>query len=151
MGIDITVQFIAAEPSAPPENKLVQWARSALDGNIKEAEITLRITDEDEIQSLNDKWRHIDEPTNVLSFPLNDAGGPPSILLGDIVICAPIIKQEAAAQNKSLPAHWAHMIIHGILHLMSYDHVKDKDAKIMEEKEISILKTLGFPNPYLNQ
>ena len=151
MGIDITVQSIAAEPSAPPENKLVHWARSALDGNIKEAEITLRITDEDEIQSLNAKWRHIDEPTNVLSFPLNDSGGFPPILLGDIVICAPIIKQEAAAQNKSLPAHWAHMIIHGILHLMSYDHVKEKDAKIMEEKEISILKTLGFPNPYLNQ
>ena len=144
MSIDITVQFISADTSAPSENELIYWAGSALDG--KEGEVTIRITDEDEMRFLNQKWRNIDEPTNVLSFPLHDAGAP---LLGDIVVCAPVLRQEAVKQAKSLDAHWAHIIIHGILHLMGYDHTNEKDAEIMETKETALLQDLGFPNPYL--
>ena len=144
MGIDITVQFISAETSVPTENELINWASSALDG--KEGEVTIRITDEDEMRFLNQKWRNIDEPTNVLSFPLHDAGAS---LFGDIVVCAPVLRQEAVKQAKSLDAHWAHIIIHGILHLMGYDHTDEKDAEIMETKETALLQDLGFPNPYL--
>ncbi len=144
MGIDVTVQFISAETSVPTENELIYWAGSALDG--KEGEVTIRITDEDEMRSLNNRWRNIDEPTNVLSFPLHDAGAP---LLGDIVICAPVLRREAVKQAKSLNAHWAHIIIHGILHLMGYDHMNEKDAEIMETKETALLQELGFPDPYL--
>ena len=144
MGIDVTVQFISAEPSVPTESELLYWAGSALDG--KEGEVTIRITDEDEMRSLNNRWRNIDEPTNVLSFPLHDAGAP---LLGDIVVCAPVLRREAVQQAKSLDAHWAHIIIHGILHLMGYDHINEKDAEIMETKETALLQDLGFPDPYL--
>lgn len=147
MGINITVQFISAEPAIPTENELLHWAGSVL-GRSAAGEITIRITDEDESRALNSKWRNIDKPTNVLSFPLDDTGNSSPGLIGDIVICAPVIRQEAVAQDKSLAAHWAHIIIHGILHLMGYDHVDEKDAEIMEAKETAILKDLGFPDPY---
>ena len=127
----------------PEENEILDWARSALNG--KEGEVTIRITDEEEMRSLNFRWRNIDSPTNVLSFPLHDAGSP---LLGDIVICAPVLRREVARQRKSVNAHWAHMIIHGILHLMGYDHSEETDADFMEAKETAILQGLGFPDPY---
>lgn len=144
MRSDVTIQFITTEPCVPAENEIIHWAGSALDG--KKGDVTIRVTDEDEMRSLNNRWRNIDEPTNVLSFPLHDAGSP---LLGDIVICAPVLKREAMQQAKSLNAHWAHIIIHGILHLMGYDHMNEKDAEIMETKEAAILHDLGFPDPYL--
>ena len=143
-GPDITVQFITVDPDAPSGAEIRRWARSALNG--KEGEVTIRITDEDEMQSLNYKWRNTDSPTNVLSFPLHDAGAP---LLGDVIICAPVLRHEAERQAKSLDAHWAHMITHGILHLMGYDHTNGKKAEIMEAKETAILQGLGFPDPYL--
>lgn len=144
MGVDITIQFASEEPSVPGENAILYWARSVLDG--KEGEVTIRITNEDEMRSLNHRWRNIDNPTNVLSFPLNDTGSP---LLGDIVICAPVLRREAAQQGKSVNAHWAHIIIHGILHLMGYDHGNETDAEFMEAKETAIMQDLGFPDPYL--
>ena len=128
----------------PVENEILYWARSALNGN--EGEVTIRITDEDEMRSLNHRWRNIDGPTNVLSFPLHEQGAP---LFGDVVICAPVLRQEAVQQAKSLDAHWAHMIIHGILHLIGYDHGNEKEAEVMEAKETAILQDLGFPDPYL--
>ena len=143
MGIDVTVQFISAEPSVPAESEILYWAGLVLDG--KEGEVNIRITDEDEMRSLNSRWRNTDEPTNVLSFPLHDAGAP---LLGDIVVCAPVLRREAVKQAKSLDAHWAHIIIHGILHLMGYDHINEKEAEIMETKETALLQDLGFPDPY---
>lgn len=146
MGIDITVQLVSADSSIPPENELLGWAGAAFDREV--GEITIRITDEDEMCSLNKRWLNIDKPTNVLSFPLDDAGDLPPGLVGDIVICAPVIRQEAAAQGKSPDAHWAHIIIHGILHLMGYDHINDMDAETMEAKETAILNDLGFPDPY---
>ena len=146
MGINFTVQFISADSSIPTENELLGWAGAALDRGV--GEITIRITDEDEMRALNKRWLNIDKPTNVLSFPLNDTGDSPAGLVGDIVICAPVIRQEAAAQGKSPDAHWAHIIIHGILHLMGYDHINDMEAETMEAKETAILSDLGFPDPY---
>ncbi len=144
MQANVTVQFNTEEPGIPAEDEILSWAGSMLDG--QEGEVTIRITGEDEMRSLNSRWRNIDGPTNVLSFPLHDTGSP---LLGDIVICAPVLKREVAQQGKSVKAHWAHMIIHGILHLMGYDHSNDKDADCMEAKETALLQDLGFPDPYL--
>lgn len=143
VGVDITIQFNSVDPSVPAENEILYWARAALDE--KEGEVAIRITDEDEMQSLNCKWRNIDSPTNVLSFPLHEAGAP---LFGDVVICAPVLRREAVQQAKPLNAHWAHMIIHGILHLIGYDHGNEKEAEIMEVKETALLQGLGFPDPY---
>ena len=143
MQANVTVQFNTEEPGIPAEDEILHWAGSMLDG--EEGEVTIRITDEDEMRRLNYRWRNIDCPTNVLSFPLHDAGSP---LLGDIVICAPVLRREVAQQGKSAHAHWAHMIIHGILHLMGYDHSDETDAESMEAKETAILQDLGFPDPY---
>lgn len=157
MAADITVQYISTEPCVPAESDILHWAVSALasgddrgdgsgdHGGSDRGDVNIRITDADEMQSLNNKWRNIDEPTNVLSFPLREAGCP---LLGDVVICAPVVIREAAQQAKSTDAHWAHMIIHGILHLIGYDHSEDQEADIMEAKEIALMQELGFPDPY---
>ena len=145
MGTDITVQFATAESSVPAEIEILRWAGCALAPDDTGGDITIRITDENEMQSLNNRWRNIDKPTNVLSFPLHDTDSP---LLGDIVVCAPVVKREAARQARSLEAHWAHMIIHGILHLMGYDHSETGRAKIMEAKETALMQELGFPDPY---
>ena len=146
MATDITVQFATADASVPAEKEILHWAGSvlALDGS--GGEVTIRITDEDEMQSLNNKWRNIDNPTNVLSFPLREAGSP---LLGDVVVCASVVGREAAEQAKAPDAHWAHIIIHGILHLMGYDHTEGREAEIMEAKETALMQELGFPDPYL--
>ena len=144
MQANVSVQIITAEPGVPAEDDILHWAGYALAG--EEGEITIRVTDEDEMRSLNHRWRNIDSPTNVLSFPLHDAGSP---LLGDIAVCAPVLRQEAAQQGKSVNAHWAHIIIHGILHLMGYDHGNETDAEFMEAKETAIMQDLGFPDPYL--
>lgn len=145
MAADITVQYITREPCVPTENDILHWAGSALAPVDDRGDVNIRLTDEAEMQSLNNKWRNIDKPTNVLSFPLREAGCP---LLGDIVICAPVVIREAAQQAKNIDAHWAHMIIHGILHLIGYDHSEDKGAEIMEAKEIALMQELGFPDPY---
>lgn len=145
MGADVTVQFATAEPCVPGEDEILHWAGAALAGNGSVGEITIRVIDEEEMQALNYKWRNIDRPTNVLSFPLGGAACP---LLGDIAVCAPVIKREASRQGKPLNAHWAHSIIHGILHLTGYDHKHDKEAEIMERKETALMEDLGFPDPY---
>jgi probable rRNA maturation factor len=134
----------------PSEEELSHWMTYVLQSKLPAAEINLRIVDPDEIRQLNKTYRHKDKPTNVLSFPLTLIKGvdipiPP---IGDIIICAEIVKKEAIAQDKSEKAHWAHMIIHGILHLLGYDHETDSDAEKMEQEEITILHSLGFPNPY---
>ncbi len=100
---------------------------------------------------LNRQWRSKDKPTNVLSFPLEDAlaaAVDASAPLGDIVICAPVIRREAKEQSKAADAHWAHMVVHGTLHLLGYDHEVDRDATVMERLEVRLLAGLGFPDPY---
>ena len=110
-----------------------------------ETTLTIRIVDEAESQSLNNQYRKKNEPTNVLSFLISD-----NPLLGDIILCHSVIKKEALAQKKSIDDHYAHLIIHGYLHLIGFDHTKNDDALTMENKEIAVLKKLGIKNPYLS-
>ncbi len=117
------------------------------------ASVSLRITGMEEIQQLNMQFRHKNKPTNVLSFsmPFIDVPGADDIScqpLGDIVLCAPVIKHEAQTQNKTPLSHWAHMIVHGMLHLQGYDHIEPAQAKEMERLEVSLLNQLGYPDPY---
>ena len=147
MQINVDVQYATACTDIPDHEEFVNWARVCLESLKDDAEFTIRIVDESEITELNRKWRGIDKATNVLSFPAGDNPVMPQ-LLGDIVICAPVINKEAEEQRKTMDAHWAHMIIHGLLHLLGYDHVNDKDAEKMETLEIKKLKLLNYPDPY---
>ncbi len=131
-----------------PEPELLQsWAEAAYLGETP-AVASLLVTTADEIQSLNKQYRNKDKPTNVLSFPMESPAEIDVSLLGDIVLCAPVIKQEAEQQSRSEVSHWAHMVVHGMLHLQGYDHIENHDAEQMEQLEIEILSQLGFDNPY---
>lgn len=123
------------------------WAQAAWQGEA-DSEVTVRVVDAAESQALNQQYRGKDAPTNVLSFPFEAPPGIPVALAGDLVICAPVVEREAREQNKPLKAHWAHMVIHGILHLQGFDHITDEEASVMEELEIRLLAQLGFSNPY---
>ncbi|HIF51569.1 MAG TPA: rRNA maturation RNase YbeY [Thiotrichaceae bacterium] len=148
MSMKIEIQNVSGFDSLPKDEFIIKWAEQALDEKHKEAEITLRIVEEEEGQTLNKEWRGKDSATNVLSFPVGEVIEQAPNLLGDIVICAPIVELEAKQQRKNSEAHWAHLIIHGILHLQGYDHISDEDANVMETKEVNILKNIGFANPY---
>ncbi len=146
--IDLQVASTAAE--LPDTAQLERWASAALGDARSEAEISVRIVDAEEGQALNLHWRGKDYATNVLSFP---ADLPPELelpLLGDLVVCAPVVAREASEQHKSLDAHWAHMIVHGTLHLLGHDHIEDQEAEAMEALETRVLTGLGYPNPYAN-
>jgi probable rRNA maturation factor len=148
MSLKIDIQNVSGFDTLPDNKSIIKWAEQALDEEHKNAEISLRIVDLEEGQELNKEWRKKDSATNVLSFPVGEPIEHAPNLLGDIVICAPIVEQEANQQEKSVEAHWAHLIIHGILHLQGYDHETDDEAKVMENKEIHILKKIGYANPY---
>jgi probable rRNA maturation factor len=132
----------------PSEAQLKSWAAAALESQRPEAELSVRIVDQPESQQLNHQYRQKDKPTNVLSFPADLPEELNLPLLGDLVICAPVVEHEAIEQNKALDAHWAHMTVHGTLHLLGYDHIDDSDAQTMERLETRILTKLGFPAPY---
>jgi probable rRNA maturation factor len=144
----VTVQCAAGASASPPAAAIRRWARAALSGMRRRAEVTVRIVGTGESRALNARYRRKDKATNVLSFPYEAPPGAKSSLLGDLVICAPVVRSEARAQGKPEAAHWAHMVVHGIMHLRGYDHEKNEDAAVMERREIRILRTLGFPNPY---
>jgi probable rRNA maturation factor len=149
--IIVDYQVVSKIISVPTQDELSSWVSAVCSAQaMTAAEVTVRIVDEDEMRQLNKIYRDKDKPTNVLSFT---ADIPPEIeldvpLLGDIIICAPVIAKEALQQEKMLKGHWAHMVIHGVLHLLGYDHENDEDAKVMEEKEVILLEKLGFEHPY---
>lgn len=149
----IEIQFACDAESAPTEDRLAAWAGEAarLAGGAL-GEITLRVVDLDEIQALNREYRGKNKPTNVLSFPFDMPEGLPEgvapPVLGDIAICAEVVDREAAEQGKTSEAHWAHMVVHGVLHLLGFDHQDDGEAEEMEGLEIEILMGLGYTDPY---
>jgi probable rRNA maturation factor len=148
--IELEVQRASNATDLPSDQQLLQWVQAALAAAelTEPAELTIRIVDSEEGQALNRDYRQRDYATNVLSFPFDAEIELPVQLLGDLVICAPVVAREAIEQNKSVLAHWAHMVVHGSLHLLGYDHMDDDDAVTMESLEVAIMATLGFANPY---
>ncbi len=149
MQVDVSV--VAEAEGVPETSTFKPWVQAALDAaDAKPGDVAIRIVDKAEMQQLNRDYRHQDKPTNVLSFPFEMPAGIDDIDLihGDLAICAAVVTEEAAAQHKSLVSHWAHMVVHGTLHLLGYDHIKDDEAEIMEGLEIRIMEQLGFNNPY---
>ncbi|MBV9575277.1 MAG: rRNA maturation RNase YbeY [Gammaproteobacteria bacterium] len=146
----IDIQLIADKTLAPKKSLLRQWAKIALSQKMASAELGIRIVDIEEMTLLNATYRKKNKPTNVLSFPFSAPQGVTfdQPILGDIVICAAVVNQEAIEQKKSVEAHWAHMIVHGIFHLLGYDHETDSEAEVMERLEIQVMEKLGFKNPY---
>ena len=133
----------------PTEEQIVQWATAAVQPEGGEVEMTVRIVDEAESHELNLTYRGKDRPTNVLSFPFECPDEVELPLLGDLVICRQVVEREAAEQEKPLMSHWAHMVVHGSLHLLGYDHIEDDEAEEMESLETQIMQGLGFDDPYL--
>ena len=150
MKLQLSVQYGVARAGLPAASSLHRWAHIALRSlRRRRVALGLRIVGRAESTSLNYRFRRRRHPTNVLSFPFEAPPGVRSDLLGDLVICAPVVRHEARLQHKIVNAHWAHMVIHGILHLRGYDHQKRQDAVVMEKMEIRLLKELGYANPYI--
>ena len=149
MSLELDLQIALDMPGLPDASELRRWAEAALSGahHAGDAEVTLRIVNEVESTALNEAYRHKQGPTNVLSFPFVAPPEVESALLGDIVICAPVVLREAVVQGKTPEAHWAHLVAHGVLHLLGYDH-DETHAEAMESLEIRILAGLGYPDPY---
>lgn len=144
--LNLSVQYACNRAGLPSRPQIRAWVRAALDADEKRGgQITLRFVDPEEGQSLNNEYRGKDYATNVLSFPYETD----PIVAGDLVICAAVVEREAAEQAKTLEEHYAHLVVHGILHLQGYDHeTGDEDARHMEATERKILAQLGFANPY---
>lgn len=146
--VQIDIQNNSNSNHVPSEADFERWAKAAVGEHRDQAEISVLIVDIDEGAELNHQWRSKEGPTNVLSFP---SDLPPELqlpLLGDLVICAPVVEREAQEQVKTLESHWALMVVHGTLHLLGYDHIEDDLAEAMESLEITIMKQLGFSDPY---
>ncbi len=137
-----TIQYVTNQTNLPTSSQFRKWAKNALR---VDTEVTIRIVDKAEGRELNKTYRGKDYATNVLTFPLTEEPH----LIGDIIICAPVVEAEAKAQNKSLEAHYAHLTVHGILHLHGYDHETEAQAELMEGLETAIVTKLGYANPYL--
>ena len=172
MKLAVTVQMASSRRGVPHARNLNRWAQAAsfvapsartrkksLPRTDKELALTIRVVGAAESRRLNRTWRNKDKPTNVLSFPAaplspGDTGEPPRFPakefseLGDLAICAPVVAREAREQGKSLQAHWAHLVVHGVLHLLGYDHETDRDAEVMEARETKILAQFGYLDPY---
>lgn len=148
MDTKVSIQHAADDEDVPQPDKIRQWVAATLQPKNKDAEVCIRIVEPQESQTLNQTYRQKPYPTNVLAFPADVPAVVNSPLLGDIAICAAIVKQEAIDQKKSIEAHWCHMVVHGLLHLQGFDHVDDIKAKEMETLETQILKGLEYPAPY---
>lgn len=144
----IDIQRQTEHRQCPSDEQIKSWVETALCATKKMGEVSICLMDEKSIAALNKQYRNKPSPTNVLSFPAEIHNAVQSSLLGDIAICAEVVAHEAITQKKNINAHWAHMIIHGILHLLGYDHINKEDAEIMESLEKDILHSLHFSNPY---
>jgi len=145
----LDIQRIVELDSLPSDDDFQLWVDKALADYSQDAEVVIRIVDTEEMTELNSQYRAKQGTTNILSFPLELPDGVEGIdLLGDLVVCAAVLEQEAKEQNKALSAHWAHIIIHGVLHLLGYDHLTDDEAIAMESKEVVLLQELHIDNPY---
>lgn len=146
----LDLQIACADSQGLPDQATFQrWLESVLPQFQQQAEVTIRLVDEAESHQLNLTYRGKDKPTNVLSFPFEAPPGIELPLLGDLVICRQVVEQEAVEQQKQLEAHWAHMVVHGCLHLLGYDHIADDEAEEMESLETEIMQGMGYPDPYL--
>lgn len=146
----IDVQFASGHRPLPGRRQLCAWAAATLASEGQPGgHICVRIVDEAEGRKLNARYRGIDRATNVLSFAADQEGLPAELApLGDILLCAPIVVRESQQQHKAVNDHWAHLVVHGVLHLLGYDHESEDEARTMEGREIDVLERLGIPNPY---
>jgi probable rRNA maturation factor len=147
----LEIQLATSYADYPSEQQFQLWVDTVLQEDDQDSEIVIRLVDDQESAELNQQYRHKQGPTNILSFPFEAPDGFDTDLLGDLVICAPLIALEAQQQNKQLFDHWAHITIHGVLHLLGYDHIDDAEAEEMEALEIKILSRLNINNPYLEE
>ena len=154
MTVELELQIATNAKTLPHPSQFKEWVGVVLSDqithleNLNDVELTIRIVDEDEMVDLNYRYRHKNGSTNVLSFPVEVDVDFNYYVLGDIVICAAVVELEAKQQNKELLSHWAHMVVHGILHLLGFDHENEVEAHKMENIEISLMKKLGFSSPY---
>ncbi|MBB1485544.1 rRNA maturation RNase YbeY [Oceanospirillum sediminis] len=145
----IDLQLACDNTGLPEESDFTLWVQRVLDAHENTGhEVTVRIVTSEESQLLNHQYRGKDKPTNVLSFPFESPPGIELPLLGDLIVCADVVAAEAAEQGKLLSHHWAHMIIHGCLHLLGYDHIEEQDAEEMEALEVELLAELNIKDPY---
>lgn len=144
--LQVNLQKNGSFDGIPTLKQFQSWIKVALEKKNLHGEITVRITSPEEIQQLNRQYRHKDKPTNILSFNYSDTDDE---LIGDLVICDAVVKNEAKEQQKTIEEHYAHLTIHGMLHLRGYDHETSEEAEEMEALEIALLASLSFPNPYL--
>ncbi len=149
MALELDVQYATGSRAGLPARRSIEsWVRAALAGRRRGAQLAVRIVAEDEGRALNERYRRRGGPTNVLSFPFEHPERMRPPLLGDIVLCAPVVQREAADQGKPPRAHWAHLVVHGVLHLLGHDHERPREAARMEGLERKILAGLGYPDPY---
>lgn len=148
-GTPLVVDCVApAHMRAPSRRALARWASAALGSRGRGRELALKLVSQPQMQALNRQFRGKDRPTNVLAFPAMPAPGASPQPLGDVVICPAVLRREARVQGKTLQEHWAHLVVHGALHLVGFDHERQPDALRMERREIAVLRALGFDNPY---
>lgn len=148
MMIDVHFESAWSGGAVPAERDFSRWAFAALDGHRSIAEAGIRVVDFDEGATLNRRYRDREGPTNVLSFPADLPAGIELPLIGDLVICGPVVETEAAEQGKLVEARWAHLTVHGMLHLIGFDHQRDAEAAVMEALETRIMEGLGYGDPY---
>lgn len=145
--IELSISDEVDAAALPSEEDFQQWAQPCYPGK-DEAVASMQVVSSEEMQELNKTYRAKDQPTNVLSFPMELPEEVGINILGDLALCAAVIEVEAKQQGKEPAAHWAHMVVHGMLHLQGYDHIEDDEAEEMEAREVEIMKVLGFENPY---
>ena len=154
ISLDLDLQNASSDNQLPEEDDVCLWVHTTLmaanyRSDIEPVELSIRLVDEAESQQLNSTYRNQNKATNVLSFPFDGPKQIPLALLGDLVICAPVVKLEANQQHKTEQSHWAHMVTHGVLHLIGYDHIEPEQAKQMEALEVQILNSLVYADPYV--